>query len=115
MASFGNLSPIMGNANQILSAPSALQQVGPGSPSFQPGSLPPMAVPQAPQMAPAPGAQPVPNAMPQAPQAPMGQQAGVVGMPPSNPEAFAIIKALSSRLSSLSKGEEMKANPGGLQ
>lgn len=114
MASFGNQSPIMGNANQVLGAPNALQQVGPSSPSFQPNVLPPspMAVPQmapqgaqAPSMPSVPGAQPVPNAMPVAPQAPMGQP-NVMGTPPP-PEALQIVKALMSRLSSLTKGEEL--------
>ena len=119
MASFGNLSPMMGNANQILSAPNALQQVGPGSPSFQPGVLPPspMAVPQmapqgqpAPQMPSLPGGPQVPNQMPVAPQAPMGQpapQPNVMGASPTPAESTMILKALMSRLSSLTKGEEM--------
>ncbi len=116
------MTPQMGNANQVLGATPALNQVGPGSPAFQPGLLPPApqgpmgAPPPAPQMPSIPGAQPVPSAMPQAPQMPLGQPAqpqGTVGMPPGNPESQMIIKALASRLASVSKSEEMLHNPTG--
>jgi len=68
---------------------------------------------QAPSMPSIPGSSPVPNQMPQAPQAPVGvqtvqPQGGVVGIPPGNPEALAIVKALSGRLSSVSKAEELQ-------
>ena len=120
MASFGNLSPMMGNANQVLGATPTLNQVSQSAPNFQPGLLPPapqgaMGAPP-PQMPSIPGAQPVPSAMPQAPQMPLGQpaqpQGGPVGIPPGNPEAFAIVNALKSRLGSISKSEEMQ-NGGG--
>lgn len=119
MASFGSMTPQMGNANQVLGATPTLNQVSPGSPAFQPGLLPPspMAVPQmasqgapAPQMPSLPGGPQVPNQMPQAPQMPMGQpapQPNVMGQPMGNPEAAMIIKSLSKRLDSLTKGEEM--------
>jgi hypothetical protein len=42
--------------------------------------------------------------------APQAPQQGVVGMPPGNPEALSIVKALTSRLSSLTKAEDMQKN-----
>jgi hypothetical protein len=126
--SFGKMSPQMGNANQILSQPNALSQIGPSSPSFQPGLMPPPQVnihgapqgmpPLAPQ--PIPGSQPTPGQVPMSmgvPGAPpVGpqpiQQGGVVGMPPSNPEAMAIVKALSNRINAINKAEEMQRGGG---
>jgi hypothetical protein len=40
--------------------------------------------------------------------APQAPQQGVVGMPPGNPEALSIVKALTSRLASLTKAEDMQ-------
>ena len=120
MASFGSGGQLIGaNANQLLGQSPTINQVSASSPSFNPQLMPPspMAVPQmapqgqpAPQMPSLPGGPQVPNQMPQAPQMPMGQSAtpSVMGTPPSNPEAMAIVNALKSRLGSISTSEEMK-------
>lgn len=124
MASFGSMTPVMGNANQVLGQPIALNQQGVGSSSFNPALFPRSPLDQVtpvtathnqmpiqPQMAATPMQQPQP--MPPAPQQPSAvpMPQGVVGMPPGNPEAAMIIKALSSRLGSLSKAEEMLHMP----
>jgi hypothetical protein len=59
-----------------------------------------------------PGAGAVPGQMPT--QMGVPQPQGQVGLPPGNPEALAIIKALSSRLASVSKAEELQHNGGQL-
>ena len=117
--SFGPATAMMGApASNVLGAPTALNQVSPNAPSFQPGLLPPPAgglqrppimQPQAqpaPQVAPIQGASPVAPQMPTQMGVPQPQQ-GVVGLPPSNPEAMMLIKALASRLNTVSKAEEM--------
>ncbi len=119
MPSFGSMTPQMGNANQVLGAPTELNQVGPGAPNFQPGLLPPPAnVQGAPQMQGLPGAQPTPPQMPPPGQAPImpptpqpalpPQQGGVVGLPPAQSEAQMMVKALISRLANHTKAEEMQ-------
>ncbi len=122
MSSFGSGGPLIGaNANQLLGQSPTINQVSASSPSFQPGTLPPspLAVPQMPQSQPMssiPGSAPIPNQMPVAPQAPLGQPAqapNVMGQPQSSSESQMIIKALASRLASVSKSEEMLHNPTG--
>lgn len=113
-SSFGSGTSLIGApASSVLAQPGGLQQQGPNSPSFQPGMMPSPQQFQPPQSMPmqqgVPGAQPVPG-QPQMPE----QGQGVVGLPPSSQQAVAIINALSSRLKSLSKSEEMQNNPMGM-
>lgn len=116
--SFGSGSRLLGApASAILGMPGTLAQ-SPSSAGFTPGALPPppMSAPPAPQsfqspaQQPIPGGPQVPNQMPVAPQMPLGQPAqapSVMGQPQSSSESQMIIKALASRLASVSKGEEM--------
>ena len=116
--SFGSGSGLLGApASAILGMPGTLAQ-SPSSAGFTPGALPPppMSAPptpqsfQSPAQQPIPGSAPVPSSMPIVPQAPLGQPAqapNVMGQPQSSSESQMIIKALASRLASVSKGEEM--------
>ena len=116
MSSFGPMTPQIGNANQILGQPTALNQVGPSSASYNPALMgmpgqanPTQNLPQAPQMQ-SMGAQgPVSQPMPQAPQ-PQVQPPPTVGMPPGPSETEMILKALISRLGVHSKHEEAVRN-----
>ena len=116
MASFGSMTPTMGNANQVLGQPTALNQVGPGSANFNPQLFPqaPMSVqsPMSPQQNPG---QPMTPQVPPPMQAPpqpqgMGQPQGTVGLPPQVPETMMILKALIDRQKLLGKHEEAVRN-----
>ena len=114
--SFGAGSNLLGApASSVLGMPGGIQQQSPSSAGFEPGLLPPPPgqAPQGPStfnQAPAPSMAPVPGAAPVAPQMPQPMQAPTnpVGMPPPPTESMAIVKALTSRLSSLTKAEEMQ-------
>lgn len=71
-----------------------LDQKTPGAPGFNPTNVPPSIQPQG---------MPIPQGaqMPQQPVAPQSPQGG--GLPVGSPEANTIVKALSSRLGTLSK------------
>jgi hypothetical protein len=113
--SFGRGGPMLGApASSVLAQPGGISQQTPSSASFSPSLFPrgpqdqmlPMpqtqtqGQPMQPQLPPPPMQQPM--------QSPMMPQQGVVGMPPSNPEAHMIIKALSNRLNLHNKVEESK-------
>ena len=107
--SFGTGGKLLGApASAIMGMPAGLQQQSPSSASFQQGTLPPPPgqAPQAPTMAPVPGS----SLTPQMPSPMQTAPQPTVGLPPGNPEALAIVKALTSRLATLSKAEEMQRN-----
>lgn len=107
--SFGSGTNLLGaSAGAILGMPGAMQQ-SPASSGYQPGVLPSTPTPPHPQQS------TIGTQLPQAPQmpsigapGPISQPQGVVGLPPGNPEALSIIKALTSRLTSITKAEDLQ-------
>jgi hypothetical protein len=112
--SFGTGGNLLGApASSVMGMPPGPMQQSPSSAGFTPGLLPPSQgnPPPPPQFAQQASSMPQAPQMPQTPTpTPMAPQMApqpTVGMPPGPTETMHILKALTSRLASLTKGEEM--------